>query len=299
MDEPLVSVVTPSYNQVGYIRDNIDSVRRQTHPNVEHIVVDGESDDGTLDVLRRHDGEDGAGYDLRWRSEPDDGQSDAINTGFDRAEGAVVGWLNSDDVYFDTGVLERALTYFEQTDADVIYGDLAYLDATSEVQAVDVRPKFERDILTYRSTIGQPATFFRAPVLAEHRLDPEFHFTMDWEFWLRLSTEFEFLHVPDVLAGFRFHDEQKTTDQAAMEREFQRLREKYGLPAGQGERSLLTDVAPLELRRLLTTYRRTYYLHKDPPELAFDGELASLWRMLIAVGPGRRDLLKAWRRWRR
>lgn len=294
MGGPLVSVVTPSYNQAEYIEDNILSVKRQSYVNVEHIVIDGESDDGTLDILRSYEDE----YDLRWESEPDDGQSDAINIGFGRADGDVIGWLNSDDVYFDVNAFERVIRYFERYNADVIYGDLGYIDATSTVCGLDVRPDFDRNILIYRSLIGQPATFFRREVLAEERLDPSFDFTMDWEFWLRLSKKFEFRHVSDVLAGFRYHGEQKTEDQEAMEREFQRLREKHDLPAGRGTRSLGTDVAWLELRRLLATASRTYCIHGNPPDLAFDGELAPLWRMLAAIMPTRHDIRKSLRRWR-
>ncbi len=295
MDRPRVSVVTPSYNQAPFIEANITSVKRQRYDPVEHVVVDGASDDGTVSILEAHEDE----YDLRWTSEPDDGQSDAINTGFDRASGDIVGWLNSDDVYFDVGVFERVVDHFERTGADVIYGDLAYLDASGTVEEIDVRPSFDRNILAYRSLIGQPATFFRREVLERERLDDSFHFTMDWEFWIRLSKQFEFQHVPGVLAGFRRHEEQKTEDQAAMEREFQRLRKKHNLPVGRSDRSLVTDVVPLEARRTVASLRRTYAIARDPPELAFDGQLAPLHVMLRNVPPSLWDTRKSLRRWLR
>lgn len=291
MSRPLISVVTPSYNQAEYIEDNLHSVKRQTYPAVEHVVVDGESTDGTVDVLRRHEDD----YELRWTSEPDEGQSDAINTGFERASGDIVGWLNSDDVYFDTEVFRRVVDHFERTGADVVYGDLAYVDATSTVTAIDVRPDFDRDILRYRSLIGQPATFFRADVVAEERLDRDLHYCMDWEFWLRLSADYEFAHVRDVLAGFRYHAEQKTENPEGFEREYQELQERYG---GDHARSLLFDEIPVELRRYLAALRFTYRFNRDPPELAFDGGFDSLRSMLARVGPGVDDVTKTLRRWR-
>lgn len=291
MSRPRISVVTPSYNQAEYIEDNIHSVKRQRYPAVEHVVVDGESTDGTLDVLRRHEDD----YALRWTSEPDEGQSDAINTGFDRATGDIVGWLNSDDVYFDTAVFSRVADHFERTDADVIYGDLAYVDATSTVTEIDVRPDFDRDSLRYRSLVGQPAAFFRADVLADERLDEDLHYCMDWEFWLRLSADYEFVHVRDVLAGFRYHAAQKTEQPEGFERDYRTLMERYG---GDHSRRLLFDVVPMELRRYLAALHFTIRLHRDPPELAFDGGFDPLHRMLARVGPGWNDVSKSLRRWR-
>ena len=107
MSSPLVSVVTPSYDQAEFIRETIESVRTQTYDNVEHVVVDGESTDGTTEILDEYDH-------LQYVSEPDDGQSDAINKGFEMADGDVVAWLNSDDVFFDTEVIERVVDYLDE-----------------------------------------------------------------------------------------------------------------------------------------------------------------------------------------
>jgi glycosyltransferase involved in cell wall biosynthesis len=296
MKEPLISVVTPSYNQAEYISDTLSSIKNQSYNNIEHIVVDGQSHDGTHDILRKHEKD----YNLKWQSAPDNGQSDAINTGFDRVSGDIIGWLNSDDVYFDTDVFKRVAKYFNNNDADVIYGDIGYIDAESTVGGMDVRPDFDPRLLRYRSTIAQPAAFFSKTVVSEERLDPEFHFTMDWEFWIRLSEcrSFDFHHVPDVLAGFRRHETQKTEDQESMEREFQLLRKKHNLPPGAEARNLLTEIAPAEARRHLSAVNRTWKLHKYPPELAFDGQLATLPSMLLSLGPSYHDIRKTFRRWR-
>jgi glycosyltransferase involved in cell wall biosynthesis len=276
MADPLVSVVTPSYNQAEFIEDTIRSVRRQSHPAIEHVVVDGESDDGTLDVLRAYD------EDLDWISEPDEGQSDAINKGFDRATGDIIGWLNSDDVYFDTGVIERVVRYFEEYDADVIYGDVAVVNGDSNVLKLFVVPDFDYERLLRGCFIEQPALFFRDHVLAEHRLDANLDLVMDYEFWLRLAREFDFRHVSDVLAGDRNHSKRKILDRRVeLQHEAKAIRRKYGATFGRKYRIVRThDVLTSSIPRGFVMAERTYRLHRNPPELAFDGELLPLQVML-------------------
>ena len=276
MTAPLVSVITPSYNQAEFLEDTIRSVRHQSYPAVEHVVVDGESDDGTLDVLRAHDEE------LDWVSEPDEGQADAINKCFDRATGDIVGWLNSDDVYFDTGVLERVVRYFEAYDADVIYGDVGVIDGNSDVLKLFVVPEFDYGRLLRGCFIEQPALFFRDHVLREHRLDTNLDIVMDYEFWLRLAREFEFRHVPDVLAGDRNHSKRKILDRREeLTREAMAVRRKYGATFGQDQRfARARDVVASSVPRGFVMAERTYRLHRNPPKLAFDGELLPLRVML-------------------
>ncbi|AOW80041.1 hypothetical protein HTSR_0855 [Halodesulfurarchaeum formicicum] len=288
--------MTPSYNQADFITDNLESIKRQTHPNVEHLVIDGESTDGTVDILRRYEDK----YDLVWRSEPDEGQSDAINKGFELAEGEIVGWLNSDDVYFDTGVLKRVCDHFARTDADIIYGDLAYIDGDSYVTEVDVRPDFDVSKLPYRILIGQPATFFRREVVQDNRLDTTLNFGMDYDFWIRLSRHFEIRHVRDILAGFRVHELQKTEDEAATAEEVEEmLKRHYDSTDFERGLSMLADNAWTEADRAFAALVATYKLHRDPPILAFNGEFASFSEMLTNLGPSVRDIQKVLRRsWR-
>ncbi|MFB6295416.1 MAG: glycosyltransferase family 2 protein [Halobacteriales archaeon] len=295
MAPPRISIVTPSYNQAEFIRDTLDSVERQTHSDIEHVVMDGGSTDGTLDVLREYESHDG--YDLTWISEPDEGQSDAINRGFERASGDIVAWLNSDDAYFDIDALARVEEHFETHDADVIYGDLAYLDADSTVTEIDVRPDFDREKLPYRILIGQPATFFRRRVVEAEKLDTDLAYSMDYEYWLRLAERFEFRHVRDVLAGFRSYEAQKSQDQEAMAAELERILTEYARD-DQGGAGVVAENLRTESKRHLDALWATYELHRDPAELAFDGELAPLGTMVANLGPGVEDVSKAWRRWR-
>jgi glycosyltransferase involved in cell wall biosynthesis len=295
MSRPLVSIVTPSYNQADFIEDTLDSVRAQRYDRVEHIVVDGGSDDGTLDVLEAYeDADDGT---LEWVSEPDDGQSDAINKGFERADGEIVAWLNSDDVYFDVGVLDRVVDYFDRYPADVIYGDLAYIGVDSRVNAIDVRPDFDARKLPYRILIGQPATFFRRAVVEEEKLRVDLDFSMDYEYWLRLAQNYSFRHVADVLAGFRSYEAQKSQDRTAMAAELREVFADYSYP-DRPAWTVAVENARIEVKRLGRAAATTYRLHRNPPELAFDGRLAPLPTMLANLGPSVDDAMKVWRRLR-
>lgn len=285
----MVSVVTPSYNQAEYIRDTLESVRRQSYDPVEHVVVDGESDDGTLDILQEYDDT------IEWLSEPDEGQSDAINKGFDMVDGDIVGWLNSDDVYFDTEALERVVSYFNRYDADVIYADMALLDADSNVLKIHTVPDFDYDKLLRYCFIEQPALFFRSNVLDEERLDTDLAYVMDYEFWLRLAQHYDFRHVGDVLAGDRNHDQRKILkDREAMQAEGREMTRAYGATepgtlAHRIERA--RDILTSGIPRRVTALQQTIALHRNSPELAFDGALCSRSTMLKNVFRPNRDLL--------
>lgn len=289
MSDLRVSVVTPSFQQADYLPDNLASVSAQRYDDVEHLVLDGGSDDGTVEILEEY--EASADHDVWWRSEADDGQSAAINEGFDRASGEIVGWLNSDDVYLDTTTFARVAAWFDRTDADVIYGDLAYVDGNSRVTEVDVRPEFDRAKLAHRILIGQPATFFRREALATERLDTTLDYCMDYEFWIRLSAEHEIRHVRDVLAGFRRHGSQKTDDMGPVDEEVETMLRRYrdDLPPA---RNAYASNAATEARRLAATVAESVSMAHDPPVFAFDGEIAPLSELLANVGPSAADLRK-------
>ena len=294
--DPRVSVVTPSFQQVDYLSDNLTSISSQQYDNVEHIVLDAGSTDGTVDLLEEY--ESTADHDVWWRSETDDGQSAAINEGFDRASGDIVGWLNSDDMYFDTTVLSRVEQWFDRTGADVIYGDLAYVDSRSRVTEVDVRPEFDREKLAYRILIGQPATFFRSEVVKAETLDEDLDYCMDYEFWIRLSREYDVRHVRDIFAGFRRHEAQKTDDMSPVNAEVTRMLDRYRNELPEPQRVLFNN-AWTEAQRVINSGRETVSLHRDNPNLAFEGELAPLAEMLSNLGPDLTDIAKALRRWQR
>jgi glycosyltransferase involved in cell wall biosynthesis len=219
---------------------------------------------------------------LRYVSEPDDGQSDAINKGFEMADGDVVAWLNSDDVFFDTEVIERVVDYLGERDAEVIYGDMALLDGGSNVLKLQCVPDFDIHKLLRYCFVEQPALFFDGEVVSQHRLDEELEYVMDYEFWLRLSRQYEFEHVDDVLAGDRNHEQRKIlADREAMQAEARELQRQYGVRHGrrfQFDRAV--DRLFSGIPRRVTSAVRTLSVHLQDPKFAFDGELRPAGEML-------------------
>lgn len=209
-DQPLVSVVTPSYQQGMFIEATIESVKMQSYPNIEHIVVDAASTDETLDILKRHEGS----YNLRWISEPDKGQADAIRKGFDMAEGSILCWLNSDDTYLTPQVIERVVAYFsDYPEADVVCGCGAYIDEKGHwIQPISFRPeRASTQTLNVVDELLQPAVFFRRKVTERIAFDADMHYAFDWVYLREASVQFNFLPVPDVWAGYRWWGDNKTS----------------------------------------------------------------------------------------
>lgn len=204
---PLVSVLTPSFQQGAYLPDCLQSVARQTYPHIEHVVCDGGSTDTSLDVLAA------AGEGVRWTSEPDRGQADAVNKAFAASSGEIVGWLNSDDGYFATDTVECVVAAFAaDPDAAVVYGDTAVV-AEDGLILRHARARWSmRRTLPLMSPIGQPSAFFRRSALGpdELPLRAELQRRLDYELWLRLRARgARFVHLPRVLAVDRDQPERK------------------------------------------------------------------------------------------
>jgi glycosyltransferase involved in cell wall biosynthesis len=200
---PLVSVITPSYNQGQFIEDTILSVKNQDYPNIEHIVVDGASTDDTLEVLEKYQDT----YGLRWVSEPDRGHSDGVNKGFRMAQGEIVGWLNSDDAYLDVLTVSAVVEVFQnRPDADIVYGDIVFISEDDTVLMVRCVPRlFGYRRLLLGCFLEQPAVFLRREVVRKHELDVSIHYAIDYEYWLRIGQQYRFLHLDRILAADRNH----------------------------------------------------------------------------------------------
>jgi glycosyltransferase involved in cell wall biosynthesis len=223
-DQPLVSILTPSYNQGAWIADCLHSVACQTYPNVEHIVCDGGSTDETVELLQN------AGPRVRWVSEEDRGQTHALNKAFAMSSGEIIGWINSDDVYFDCGVFDRVVEFFSRhPNVDLVYGQCARIDEDGRVVWVPSAPPFSRRRLKWLSFIGQPAVFMRRSALGEELLDERFDFSMDWELWLRLSENHKLQRMDDVLAADRYQPARKNvTHLHVLEGDIKRMAELHG-----------------------------------------------------------------------
>lgn len=227
---PLVSVLTPSYNQAGWLVDNLRSVAAQTYPAVEHIVMDGGSTDDTVDVLER----DG-GTGLTWRSERDRGQSHALNKAFALSRGEIIGWLNSDDAYFGPTVIEEAVRIFEAApDVAVVYGHALLVNADGLVLQVLWAPPFSRTLLRLHDFIVQPAVFIRREVIGDSLADESFDYTMDYELWLRMAERHRFKRLDRILAVDRHHAARKSyTMMDVGVAEHARLERRYGVAHGR------------------------------------------------------------------
>ena len=228
-DTPLVSIVTPSYNQGRYLGDCIGSVERQTYDAIEHVVADGGSTDDTVAVLSA------APAHVRWSSEPDRGQADAINKAYAATEGEIIGWLNSDDAYFDRRAVERAVaTLRSRPEVDVVYGHAALVGADNEVLQLLWAPPFSARLLRYVNFIVQPTVVVRRSALGSTLVDETLEFVVDRELWMRLYRQGSgFARVDLVVAIDRHHGARKShTIEDVGRHEDASVAARYGVPAG-------------------------------------------------------------------
>jgi len=206
-EQPLVSIVTPSYNQERFLEDTIRSVLGQTYPRIEYIIVDGGSTDGSVEIIRRY-----ADRLAWWVSEPDKGQTDAINKGFAHAHGEILAWLNSDDTYEPHAVAEAVEFLQQNPEVGLVYGDANYID--EEGRVIGRFPAAQTDYRRLRRGyvhIPQQAAFFRADLWRKvGPLDPTFYFAMDYDLWVRLAKIAPIRYVPRLWANFRIHQSAKT-----------------------------------------------------------------------------------------
>jgi len=209
-DRPRVSIITPSYNQAAYLEHTILSVLRQDYPDLEYFVVDGASDDGSVEIIRKY-----ADRIAWWVSEPDRGQGEAINKGFSRATGEIVAWLNSDDVYLPGAVASAVDQLMANPSCGLVYGDVLSLGAGNEPIHVQRFPQYHlTDLMRFR-IISQPAVFMRRSALEECGfLDNRFQLLLDHHLWLRIARQFPILHHEELWAAARYHGAAKNLARA-------------------------------------------------------------------------------------
>lgn len=204
---PVITIITPSLNQGGFIKNTIDSVLTQDYPALDYQVRDGVSTDQTLQVLCSY------GDRLRWFSEPDKGQANAINKGWQESQGEILAWLNSDDCLHPGALRKVGFFFRDNPDIDVLYGDCDLIDQSGNVlQLYPTQPfDFKNLVLLSVNYIPQPATFFRKRVL-EHigYLDESFNYVMDFDYWLRAGKAHRFVYIRERLASLRIHSQAKS-----------------------------------------------------------------------------------------
>jgi glycosyltransferase involved in cell wall biosynthesis len=203
-----VSIVTPSYNQGQFIRRTLQSVAQQRSKDyeLEHVIFDGASTDNTVEILEQFTPP------VRWVSSPDKGQTNAVNMGISATSGEIIGWLNSDDVYYPNAIPVVVKYFLEHPDVDVIYGQADHIDVNDI--AFESYPTESWDFERLKETcfICQPALFFRRRVVYENGLlNESLNFCMDYEYWLRLGrAKTKFLYIEEKLAGSRLYADNKT-----------------------------------------------------------------------------------------
>jgi GT2 family glycosyltransferase len=228
--------VTPTLNQAQYLEATIRSVRRQSHRQIEHIVVDGGSTDGTHDLLRRL----ADGGSMRWMSEPDEGMYDAINKGLALTTGDVLAYLNSDDAWLPWAVETVLRVFDERPEVEVVFGDGIKIDEPSGVQRLRLFPPFDRVRLANHESIMQPAVFWRRSLFERiGGFDSGMRYVADLDYWLRAAAAGARIeHVNEVIAIERIHEARLSSAQKdRMAAEDRAMRAKHagdrGGPAGR------------------------------------------------------------------
>lgn len=223
----VISLVTPSLNQGRFLAETLASVRtaaaRAPSITIEHIVQDGGSTDDTLEILSSQDF-------AQWKSEPDAGQSQAINRALSRCKGDILAYLCSDDLIEPDTIRVVADAFEAHPGCDVVYGDYFFLESDTGWKRRKVAGAFSVERLRRCNFLSQPATFWRRSVYERHGgFDESLRYCMDHEYWLRIAADSQFQYVPEPLASMRLHADAKTASALApMWWESARMQQRYG-----------------------------------------------------------------------
>lgn len=207
---PKISIIIPSYNQVDYIEETILSVINQDYPYLQIIVIDGGSTDGTIDILKKYENF----FDF-WISEKDNGQSNAINKGFKKADGDIVTWLCSDDTYLNDSLKTVGDFFMKNSKIDFLYGNVISIDENSNIiNKIRNLPFSKLGFFCVVASIPQPASFYRKKLLDKcGLLNEQLHFFMDYDLFSRmLIAGAKFKSIKNLLATYRYHNKSKTVN---------------------------------------------------------------------------------------
>jgi glycosyltransferase involved in cell wall biosynthesis len=206
-DLPLVTIVTPSFNQAAFLEQTIQSVLSQDYPNIEYMVIDGGSTDGSVAIIERY-----APRLAYWQSRNDRGQADAINQGWRRAKGEILAYLNSDDYYSRTDAVSRVVRAFRQSpEAGLVHGEGHWVDVHGKILQTTSTAMPAQRLIDGLVSLPQPAVFVhRTAVDRVGFLDETLHFALDKEYYLRVAGAFPIVALRDALACLRLHESSKS-----------------------------------------------------------------------------------------
>lgn len=205
----LVSIVTPSLNSADFLEETIQSVLSQDYPNIEYIVVDGGSSDGTVSILDRYKGR------LEYSSAADEGAADAINTGFRRSRGAILAWLGADDRYLPGAVSSAVQALRANPAASAVYGEAYWIDEAGRRSGrYPTRSPYSSSMFRTECCICQPACFMRREAVESvGLLDTKLHSAFDYDLWIRITQKSTLTAIPNFLAESRMHIRNKSLGQ--------------------------------------------------------------------------------------
>ncbi len=209
-----ITIVTPTYNQAKYLPETIDSVLNQTYQNIDYWIINGPSTDNTEGVLEAY------GDKIKWETHAHMGQADAINYIWKKCNSDIIAFINSDDVYMHSRVVEEAIEYLDDNnDVAIVYGRCVFTDELGFITGEYGSSGFDYEtvVLTCSNPIPQPSTFIRNDIAKKYNyLDDSYKFSLDWEFWLRVGKENKIAFIPSVWATYRLHNQSKTLSQLSI-----------------------------------------------------------------------------------
>jgi glycosyltransferase involved in cell wall biosynthesis len=225
---PRISIVTPSYNQVQFLEETIRSVLLQGYPNLEYIIMDGASTDGSLEILHRY-----SSFFDYWISARDDGHASALNAGFDHASGDILGYINSDDLLLPDALFNIARYFRQNPQADLVVGKSVLINSASTIyyRVPGLIPTFYSLLFWGSGGFNQPASFWKRDLfLSVGPFDPAYRFSFDFDMYLRFTLKSHAKHINQYLAAFRMHPKSKTiTLRDVQEQDDAMLRQRYGI----------------------------------------------------------------------
>lgn len=209
---PVVSVITPAYNQGIFLRDTIESVLSQDYPHIELLVLNDGSTDNTEEILKEYTGR------IKWETQKNMGQTPTINKGWQQTSGEIITWLNSDDTYLP-GAVKAGVDYLlSHPDTGIVFADSLFTEADgTPLERTRPLPPFnyKNFVVGCENPISQPSSFIRRSVMQKAgELDPTFYYFMDWDFWLRAGLYCKIDYIPELWSTYRLHAESKTVAQS-------------------------------------------------------------------------------------